>query len=96
MVMRASLRRFSGPGVAFCQAVVQHKLPLVRRQLQQTQLVGQRRLGHAKALGGFGLSTVPQHDHVPQALRLLKGIEIFPLQILQKAQRRRPLVREIA
>ena len=82
--------------MAFRQAVVQHKLPLVRRQLQQPQLVGEGGLCHAQPLGRLGLGAVPQHHHIPQALRLLKGVQVFPLQIFQKAQGSGPLVAVIA
>ena len=68
-----------GPRVPLRQAVVQHELPLVGCQLQQTQLVGQGGLGHAQTFCRFRLGAVPQHDDVPQALRLLKGVQVLPL-----------------
>ena len=49
-------------GVALGKVIVQHKLPLVCRQLQKPQLVGKGRLRHAQTLGGFGLGAVPQHS----------------------------------
>ena len=74
-------------GVAFGEVVVQHKLPLVCGQLQQPQLVGKGGLRHAQALGGFGLGAVPQHHHIPQPLRLFKGVQVGALDVFQQTQR---------
>ena len=82
--------------MAFRQAVVQHELPLVLGELQQSQLVGQCRLSHAKPLGCLRLRTVPQDHHIPQALRLLEGVQILPLKIFQKPHRRRLVIGIVA
>ena len=82
--------------MAFRQAVVQHKLPLVRRQLQQPQLVGEGGLCHAQPLGRLGLGAVPQHHHILHALCLFKGVQVGPLDVFQQAQRRGLLVAVVA
>ena len=64
--------------MALGQAVVQNELPLVERQLQQPQLVGQGGLGHPQPLGRFGLGAVPQDHDIPQPLRLFKGVQVGP------------------
>ena len=73
-------------GVAFGEVVVQHELPLVCRQLQQPQLVGKSGLRHAQTLGGFRLGAVPQHHHIPQPLRLFKGVQVGALDVFQQTQ----------
>ena len=80
------------PGVALSQAIVQHELPLVGGQLQQPQLVGKGGLCHAQPLGRLGLGAVPKGDHIPQPLCLLKGVQVFPLDVFQQTQRRSPLI----
>lgn len=62
------------------------------RELQQAQLVGQCGLRHAQPLGGLGLGAIPQHQNVPQALRLLKGVQVGALNIFQQAEGRRLLI----
>ena len=84
------------PGVALGQAIVQHELPLVGGQLQQPQLVGKGGLCHAQPLGRLGLGAVPKGDHIPQPLCLLKGVQVFPLDVFQQTQRRSPLVAAVA
>ena len=64
-----------------------YKLPLVCGQLQQPQLVGKGGLCHTQALGGFGLGAVPQHHHIPQPLRLFKGVQVGTLDVFQQTQR---------
>ena len=81
-----------GPRVTLGEVVVQHELALVPRELQQAQLVGQCGLRHAQPLGGLGLGAVPQHQNVPQALRLLKGVQVGALNIFQQAEGRRLLI----
>ena len=81
-----------GPRVTLGEVVVQHELALVPRELQQAQLVGQCGLCHAQPLGGLGLGAVPQHQNVPQALRLLKGVQVGALNIFQQAEGRRLLI----
>ena len=85
-----------GPRVALGQAVVQNELPLVPCQLQKAEFVGQRRLCHPQPLGRFGLGAVPQDHHVPQALCLLKWVQVCPLQIFEQAKRGGALVGEVA
>ena len=93
--MRASLRRFSGRRRT-ARAWRSNELPLVPCQLQKAELVGQSRLCHPQPFRCFGLRAVPQNHHVPQALRLLKWVQVCPLQIFEQAKRGGALVGEVA
>ena len=56
-------------------------------QRQKAQFVCQSRLSDSQpACTGF-LRTVPKAKQIPQSTGLLKGVQLFPLQIFQKAQR---------
>ena len=69
---------------------------MVGGQLQQPQLVGKGGLCHAQPFGRLGLGAVPKGDHIPQPLCLLKGVQVFPLDVFQQTQRRSPLVAAVA
>ena len=72
--------------MALGQVVGGANLLLGRRQAEQPQFVGQRRLAQAQAAGSLSLGAAPKADHFPQAPGGVKGVQLAALDVLQKAQ----------
>ena len=65
------------------------------RQVQQPQQVADRRSRSADGFGRFGMSQVKFTNKPVQRPRLFQRIEVFTLDILDKRQRDRRLVRDV-